>query len=107
MDWTRKVNPVRPNPQQPLVKTVILEFKNEVSGALLARVNPQGNANGYEGQISTDGGKTWQSIGFFPQARRMVVPGLTPGVTYTFRFRALGGSTGSGDWSDPVSHMCM
>jgi hypothetical protein len=37
----------------------------------------------------------------------VVVPNLTPGVTYTFKFRALGGSTGSGDWSDPVSHMSM
>jgi hypothetical protein len=43
--------------------------------------------------------------GFFQQARRVVVPNLTPGVTYTFKFRALGGLNGSGDWSDPVSHM--
>jgi len=47
----------------------------------------------------------WQSISFFLQARRVVVPNLAPGVTYTFKFRALGGSTGSGDWSDSVSHM--
>ena len=57
------------------------------------------------GKMSADGGKTWQPIGTFPQARRVVVPNLTPGTTYTFMFRALGGSTGSGDWSDPVSHM--
>lgn len=94
-----------PSPQQPLAKTVILEIKNEVSGQLLVRLNPQTNANGYEGQNSTDTGKTWQELGFFSQARRIVVPNLTPGTTYTFRFRALGGSTGSGDWSDPVSHM--
>lgn len=94
-----------PSPQQPLVKTIIQEIKNEVSGALLVRLNPQTNANGYEGQMSTDGGKTYQSAGFFSQARRIVVPNLTPGTTYTFRFRALGGSTASADWSDPVSHM--
>jgi len=94
-----------PSPQQPLVKTIILAIINEMSGQLLVRLNPQDNASGYEGQVSADGGKTWQSIGFFQQARRVVVPNLTPGVTYTFKFRALGGSTGSGDWSDPVSHM--
>ena len=30
-----------------------------------------------------------------------------PGQTYTFIFRALGGSTGSGDWSDPVSQIAV
>jgi len=96
-----------PNPRQPLDKTGIQEIKNEVSGQLLVRLNSQSNANGYDGQISTDSGKTWQPLGYFPQARRIVVPNLTPGTTYTFRFRALGGSTGSGDWSDPVSHMSL
>jgi hypothetical protein len=94
-----------PSPQQPLGKTVIVAIINEVSGQLLVRLNPQTNAFGYEGKMSVDGGKTWQGIGTFPQARRVVVPNLTPGTTYTFMFRALGGSTGSGDWSDPVSHM--
>jgi len=95
------------NPQQPLVKTVIQAILNDVSGQLLLRLNPQDNAYGYEGKMSTDGGKTYQPIGTFPQARRVVVPNLTPGTTYTFIFRALGGSTGAGDWSDPVSHMAM
>ena len=94
-----------PSPQQPLDKTAIAAIINEVSGQLLVRLNPQTNAYGYEGKMSADGGKTWQPIGTFPQARRVVVPNLTPGTTYTFMFRALGGSTGSGDWSDPVSHM--
>ena len=94
-----------PSPQQPLVKTIIQAIINETSGALLVRLNPQDNAYGYEGKMSADGGKTYQPIGTFPQARRVVVPNLTARTTYTFIFRALGGSTGSGDWSDPVSHM--
>lgn len=94
-----------PSPQQPLVKTVITAIINEVSGQLLVRLNPQDNAYGYEGKMSTDGGKTYQPIGTFRQARRIVVPNLVPGTTYTFVFRALGGSSGEGDWSDPVSHM--
>jgi hypothetical protein len=94
-----------PSPRQPLLKTVIQAIINEVSGQLLVRLNPQDNAYGYEGKMSADGGKTWQPIGTFSQARRVVVPNVTPGQTYTFIFRALGGSTGTGDWSDPVSHM--
>jgi len=61
--------------------------------------------NGARHSVRADGGKTWQPTGVFLQARRIVIEGLTPGTTYTFRFRALGGSTGHGDWSDPVSHM--
>ena len=37
----------------------------------------------------------------------MIVTGLTPGTVYAIQVRALGGTTGSGDWSDPVAHMCM
>ena len=37
----------------------------------------------------------------------MPVNGLTPGTNYTFQVRAIGGSTGYSDWSDPVSHMSM
>ena len=37
----------------------------------------------------------------------MVVNGLTPGVVYTFQVRAVGGSTGYSEWSDPVSHMAI
>jgi len=94
-----------PSPQQPLVKTIIQAIINQMSGQLLVRVNPQDNAYAYEGQMSSDGGKTYKSIGTFPKAQHIIVTNLTPGTTYTLMFRALGGSTGSGDWSDPVSHM--
>lgn len=93
------------SPQQPLIKTIILAIINESSGQLLVRLNPQVNAFAYEGKISTDGGKTYQPCGTYGQARRIVIKNLVPGTTYTFMFRALGGSTDAGDWSDPVSHM--
>ncbi|MGH7976559.1 MAG: fibronectin type III domain-containing protein [Limisphaerales bacterium] len=32
---------------------------------------------------------------------------LTPGAMYSVQVRAVGGSTGYSDWSDPVSHMAM
>jgi hypothetical protein len=34
-------------------------------------------------------------------------PGLTPGQEYTIQIRALGGSTGQSDWSDPVKHRSL
>jgi hypothetical protein len=45
--------------------------------------------------------------GFCTQARRFVLTNLVPGTTYTVEIRAIGGSTGASDWSDPVSHMCL
>ncbi|PYR85245.1 MAG: hypothetical protein DMG18_06830 [Acidobacteria bacterium] len=43
----------------------------------------------------------------FNKSRSMTITGLTPGTIYAIQVRALGGSTGSGDWSDAVTHMCM
>jgi len=37
----------------------------------------------------------------------MRIPGLTAGTNYAVHVRAVGGSTGYSDWSDPVVHMCM
>ena len=33
--------------------------------------------------------------------------GSRRGTVYTVQIRALGGSTGQSDWSDPSSHMAM
>ena len=33
--------------------------------------------------------------------------GLIPGGTYNFRVRAVGGSTGYSEWSNPVGHMSL
>ena len=49
----------------------------------------------------------WQSGGLFTDSRAMVFNTLTPGTTYNVQVRAIGGSTGYSDWSDPVSHMSM
>lgn len=94
------------SPQSPLVKPVITEIVNEASGQLLLRVKPVANAHAYEVQTSTGAG-AWQAAGTFTQARRIVIPGLTPGTIYNVHVRAIGGSTGYSDWSDPVSHMAM
>jgi len=49
----------------------------------------------------------FQSAGVFSKARSMTITGLTPGTTYAIQVRALGGSTGSGDWSETVTRICM
>jgi hypothetical protein len=38
--------------------------------------------------------------------KAIVIKDLIPGTTYVFQVRAVGGSTGYSDWSNPVSRMC-
>ena len=49
----------------------------------------------------------WQNGGLFTNSRSMPLNGLTPGTSYTVQVRAIGGSTGSSDWSNPVGHMSL
>jgi hypothetical protein len=70
------------------------------------RVSPVANARAYEARISS-GGNAPQAAGTYTQARRIVLPNLVPGTMYTVTIRAVGGSTGYSDWSDPVSHMSL
>jgi hypothetical protein len=37
----------------------------------------------------------------------VVLQNLTPGTNYNVQARAVGGSAGYSDWSDPVSHMAL
>jgi hypothetical protein len=50
---------------------------------------------------------SWITAGFFTAVRSMTIEGLVPGTTYAFQVRAIGGSTGYSDWSNPVSRMCV
>ena len=92
--------------QSPLETPSIVKILNEASTQLVLRVTPITNARAYEIRYYTTPG-AWQSGGISTQARHIVVESLTPGTTYTLSVRAVGGSTGHSDWSDPVSHMCM
>lgn len=92
--------------QTPLSKPFILGIFNEASTQLVVRGQAVENAHAYEVQIKNGTGG-FVPAGTFPQARRMILTGLVPGQTYTVQIRAVGGSTGFSDWSDPVSHMAM
>lgn len=91
----------------PLDKPGIMTIENEVSTQLLVRLTPILNARSYQLQVSSPASNgAWQDGGVHMQARRIMINGLTPGVVYTVRARAIGGSTGQSDWSDPQSHIC-
>jgi len=60
----------------------------------------------YEGRIKlTDG--DWLPSVFTGASQHILFGGLTRGKDYTAEVRALGGSTGHSDWSNPSSHMAM
>jgi hypothetical protein len=92
--------------QTQLPAPTIQSLDNEMSTQLVLRLSPVANAYCYEVQTSVGTG-AWQTIGSFTAARRIIIPNLTPGTVYNVRARAIGGSTGYSDWSDPQSHMAM
>ena len=95
----------------PLVAPTIKDLINGMSGQIKVRVTPVANAKCYEVRyalIGADGAPgPFQNGGLFTNSRAMAINGLTPGENYQFQVRAIGGSTGYSDWSDPVSHMSL
>ena len=89
--------------QSPLDAPVVLGIDNGTSTQFIVRAQPVANAKSYEAQVKNGGG--WLPAGVFTQARRMEIDNLTPGSIYTVHVRAIGGSTGSSDWSTPQT--CM
>jgi len=95
----------------PLQKPAIVSIDFGSTTQLVVRVNPVARAKCYEvrtAALDTGGAPgPWQIAGLFTNSRAMTIAGLTPGATYAFQVRAIGGSTGATDWSDPVSHVCI
>lgn len=89
--------------QTQLPAPTILALENELSTQLVLRLSPIANAYCYEVQTKNGGG--WTPAGVFTQARKIILPNLTPGTTYGVQARAIGGLTGYSDWSDPSSHI--
>ena len=97
--------------QTALGKPVIQTVDNGNTGQLLVKVKPIANAKCYEVRYAAvpagQAPGAWQSGGLFTNSRSMPVNSLTAGTNYTLQVRAVGGSTGYSDWSDPVSHMSL
>jgi hypothetical protein len=92
--------------KSPLDTPNIIQIDNGMTTQLIVRAQGVDNARAYEVQVKNGTG-AWVPAGTFTQARRMVLAGLIPGNVYSVQVRAVGGSTGYSDWSDPVSHMVM
>ncbi|HYX28487.1 MAG TPA: fibronectin type III domain-containing protein [Pyrinomonadaceae bacterium] len=89
----------------PLDQPSSLVVKNGTSGQLIASVDPVRNAAMYEGRAKpTDG--DWLPSVFNGDSQHITFNGLNRGKDYVVQVRALGGSTGQSDWSDPSTHMC-
>lgn len=90
----------------PLEQPQSLVVKNGLSGQLIASVDRIKNTRLYEGRTKVSDGDWLPSV-FTGDSQHITFDGLTPGTIYTVQVRALGGSTGQSDWSDPSSHMAM
>jgi hypothetical protein len=97
--------------RSPLTNPSIIDINLGNSTELVLRVTAIAHAKCYEVRSATIGaGNTpgsWQPAGLFTNSRSIRIKGLTPGTTYTFQVRAIGGSTGYSDWSNTVSRMCV
>ena len=97
--------------QTALAAPSIRDILNGNSGQLILRITPVVNSRCYEARYAPIGANgapgPWQGGGLHTDSRSMPVNGLTPGTNYTFQVRAVGGSEGYSDWSDPMSHMSL
>ena len=91
--------------QVPLAKPSITLALNYASSQIQLRLQAQPNVHGVKVQYRVSAG-AWQDGGGFPSTKLVVVVGLTPGTMYDFRVQYIGGSTGTSEWSDVVSHIC-
>ena len=97
--------------QSALPTPSITAIDNGNSSQLLVRVGAVRYARCYElrsAAIAADGAPgPWQPNAIFTNSRSMQVNGLNPGTKYAFQVRAVGGSAGFSDWSNPVTRMSM
>ena len=92
--------------QHPLDTPQTKDIKNVGTGRLQLVSGAVRNCRLFEEQMKSGTGD-YVSAGLYQNSREIIVTGLTPGTTYTFQLRAMGGSTGASDWSNPVSHMSL
>ena len=78
---------------------------NDGAGKLLVKIKPIKGANLYEAQIKPLDGD-WMEPIYSGDSQHIIFTGLSEGVKYVIRVRALGGS-GPSEWSDEVKHMSL
>jgi hypothetical protein len=72
-------------------------------GEVIVRAKAVAKRAAYEWQVSSDGGKTWTTFATTTVADSSIL-NLTPGTTYSFRFRTTVKKTTS-DWGQPISFL--
>ncbi len=94
----------------PLARPSFLSSDFGNSAELVMKVSAIAHARCYEVRSAVAGTGNapgdWRAAGLFTNSRSMTIAGLVPGTTYVFQVRAIGGSTGYSDWSNPASRMC-
>jgi Fibronectin type III domain len=96
---------VSPNrAQSPLAQPVLNGLDNSLTTRLLVQFGNLINAKAYQVQFSTGTG-AWQEAGIFPSTKNVLITGLTPGIIYNVRVRAIGGSTQYSEWSASMAIM--
>ena len=88
----------------PVGTTAILSVSNLASGKLEIELQVADNAWAYELEVSSAPG-VWVHNKTVTNPHDTVLEGLTPGMTYAIRARALGSKNQTSVWCEPVSHM--
>lgn len=90
----------------PLATPTILNIDNSATEKFFLRLQTVNNAAAYQIRLTATG-----TAGAVPvtvestNSRNVLVPDLAPGTVYELQSRAIGGSTGYSEWSDPVTKM--
>jgi hypothetical protein len=93
--------------QAVLAQVQIDAVETPQTGQLKARVKRVVNAKSFEGRIKTANGSEFGPSISFASSRKIFFDGLTAGANYILQVRAIGGSTGRGDWSEPTTKMAI
>lgn len=91
--------------QTPLPKPVVANIDDLQSTMAMFRLKPIPNMRAIEARRRVHATGDYQAAGLYTQTRKIEQSGLIPGTSYDWQFRAVGGSTGYSDWSDPITHM--
>ena len=92
--------------QTRLTKPSLYDAVNVESTKIQLRVKAQRNVRSVKVQYRSAGG-AWQDGGDFLNTKSVVVLTLVPGTLYDFRVQFIGGSTGTSEWSDILTHMAI
>jgi hypothetical protein len=92
----------------PQPKPIVIRIAGGMSGQTILAVTSNTNARSWQSQyalIGEDGVPgEWTDGDPSTSSRAIVIGGLIPGRLYALRVRSVGGSNGTSDWSDPITH---